>query len=145
MPDIDAPPGLFSSITMVKHAIHRLEEPRHFMRVKPVNRRVEVSLGSRLLATSTTALRILEVGRDVYGPVLYLPAKDIRCRLEKAPRTSHCPLKGDAVYFDLLDDTGDVIEAELAWSYPAPIAVAAALRGRIAFYADRVAITERPL
>lgn len=125
--------------------IHRPDDPHHFMRIKPVLRRVEIKRDGVLLASSCDALRLLEVGRDIYDPVLYLPSGDVRCRLVRASRTSHCPLKGDAVYFDLLDDEGAVIESEIAWSYQEPIALASEIRRRIAFYSSRVTIQESPL
>ena len=133
------------TITMVRDAIHNPREPRHFMRLKPVASRVRVLRAGRLLAETKNALRVLEVGKDIYDPVLYLPPADILCQLNETQTTSHCPLKGDAAYFSLMDENGAVEERDIAWSYPAPLAFARNLAGLIAFYGDRVALEESPL
>ena len=65
-------------------------------------------------------------------------------RLVRTDRSTHCPLKGDAEYFDLVIREGDVLATEIAWSYPEPPDFASALAGRIAFYADKVTIEESP-
>jgi len=129
----------------VAQRLYHPNKPHHFMRIKSVKRRIEVRREGVLLASSSDALRLLEVGRDIYDPVLYLPAVDVVCRLVRTRRTSHCPLKGDAAYFDLIDEADSVIEREIAWSYPDPISLAAEIKQRIAFYVSRVAIQESPL
>jgi uncharacterized protein (DUF427 family) len=133
-----------SALTLVATAIHRPGEPRHFMRLKPVDRRVRIRHGDTLLAETTDALRLLEVGKDLYDPAFYLPPAAITCRLVRTSRTSHCPLKGDAVYFDLVYEAGAVVLPEIAWSYPEPLAIAGELAGRIAFYPDHLIIEEGP-
>lgn len=130
-----------ADVTLSGQTIHNPGEPRHFMRLKPVERRVRVLRGGVVLAESDAGLRLLEVGRDFYDPTLYLPRADIRATLEQTEKSTHCPLKGDAVYFDLV--SGDsVLEPEIAWAYPAPFGFADALAGRIAFYPDKVTILE---
>ena len=132
--------------TMVRDAIHNPAEPRHFMRVKPVERRVVIWRDGEMLAETTEAVRVLEVGKDLYDPVLYLPPADVSPRLRRgdAP-SSHCPLKGDAIYFDLVDESGAVAVPTIAWSYPEPFDFSSALAGRIAFYAKLVTVEEAPL
>ena len=132
--------------TMVANAIHNPAEPRHFMRIKPAGRRVVIWRDGEMLAESIEAVRVLEVGKDLYDPVLYLPAADVTPRLRRnAEHSSHCPLKGDAVYFDLVDADGAVQVAKIAWSYPEPFGFASDLAGRIAFYARHVTVEEAPL
>ncbi|MGB1026497.1 MAG: hypothetical protein ACPGYL_08080, partial [Rhodospirillaceae bacterium] len=60
-------------ITLSTQTIHNPDEPRHFMRVKPVPRTVRVHRNGMTLAESQAALRVTEVGRDIYDPVFYLP------------------------------------------------------------------------
>ena len=132
-------------VTMVTGAAHNPSEPRHYMRVKPVNRKVRVLRGGTVLAETTAAVRLLEVGKDLYDPVLYLPRGDIRAGLRDAEGTTHCPLKGDAVYFDLTDGDGTVLADRIAWSYPQPFGFADEIAGLIAFYGDKVTIEESPL
>ena len=69
------------------------------MVLKPVERRVRIWFGDHLLAESTNALCLLEIGRKAHDPVFYIPAGDIVFDLEKIEKTTHCPLKGDASYY----------------------------------------------
>ena len=87
-------------ITLATATIHNPDEPRHFMRIKPVHSRVHIRLGDTVLADSCNAIRLLEVGRDFYDPMIYLPPQDIAVTLAPvAGRTSRCPLKGEASYW----------------------------------------------
>ncbi|WP_421723114.1 DUF427 domain-containing protein [Bauldia sp.] len=116
-------------------AIHNPDNPRHFMLVKPVPRRVQVFRGDTLLADTIEAIRVLEVGKTLYDPVLYIPAADIREALTPVDKTTHCPLKGDASYHA---HNGH----EIAWSYEAPFAFSAVLTAHRAFWPDKVRIVE---
>ena len=51
----------------------------------------------------------------------------------------------DAAYFDLLDGSGAVVQAKIAWTYPQPFDFASELNGLVAFYADQVTIEEAPI
>ena len=114
------------------------------MRIKPAGRLVRVQLGEHLLAEADRALRVMEIGRDLYDPVLYLPRDGLKVRTERTERSTHCPLKGDASYDDVLLPNGERL-AGLIWSYTQPLPFAQDLAGLVAFYGDRVAITEAPL
>ena len=131
--------------TLVTGAAHNPSEPRHFMRIKPVSRRVRVLRDGAVLADSTAAVRLLEVGKDLYDPVFYFPRNDVTGALKQIDHSTHCPLKGDATYFDLTGDDGAVVEEKIAWSYPTPLDFAADLSGLIAFYGDKVTVEESPL
>lgn len=126
-------------VPLVPDMIHRPEAPAHMMRVKPAGRRVTVRLGEDVLAVSDSALRVIEIGRDVYDPILYLPRADVSARLGEAARTTHCPLKGDTTYFDIAS------APEIAWSYTRPLPFADGLRDHVAFDPARVTIEEGPL
>ena len=139
MSEIDVP----GQVTLTTESIHNPDEPRHFMAIKPVPRRVRISFDGSVLAESDDALRVIEVGRRFYDPVLYLPRTDITANLSPAERRSFCPLKGHASYFDLRDDQGRTLVAEIAWSYRETFDFAAVLKDRIAFDASRVVIEER--
>lgn len=128
----------------IPEAIHDPGDERHFMRLKPVSGRVRILRDGEVLAASTRALRMLEVGRDVYDPVFYLPREDVFAPLSPSRRTSHCPLKGDAAYHHLLDSAGCIAVEDIAWSYPQPLPFALALAGRVAFYATHVLQEEAP-
>ncbi|MFV2002326.1 MAG: DUF427 domain-containing protein, partial [Paracoccaceae bacterium] len=117
----------------------------HFMRLKPVKRRVRVLRGGVVLAETDAALRLLEIGGDMYDPALYLPAAALRGKFSGSDKTTFCPLKGEAHYLSLLDGDGNLIEQDIAWSYPAPLGFAHQLAGLVSFYSDRVTIEEAPL
>ena len=129
-----------SEITMSTETIHNPAEPRHFMRVKSVKGRARIRLGDTVLAESGRALRVLEVGRDVYDPVIYFPPGDVTAELRERDKQTHCPLKGDCRYFD-----ADIPGAEeIAWSYRDTLDFAVILKDLIAFDAGRVTIEESP-
>jgi uncharacterized protein (DUF427 family) len=134
-----------AQVTLAHDTIHNPDEPRHFMRIKPVKTRVRVLLDGRVLAESQRALRVLEAGRDLYDPVLYFPASDVRAKLSPVDKRTFCPLKGHASYFDLVSDDGRVDVPEIAWSYRETFDFAAALKDLVAFDAARVAIEEHPV
>lgn len=116
-------------------AIRNPENPDHLMVIKPVSRRIRILAGDTLLADSTSAIRIMEVGRSVYDPVIYVPAADIRVDLEPVDKSTHCPIKGDASYRSLGGE-------EIAWTYEKPIPMAADLAGHFAFWPSKVRIVE---
>ncbi|GAB4352169.1 MAG: DUF427 domain-containing protein [Oricola sp.] len=121
---------------MARLTIHNPDNDAHFMRIKPVAAKVRIRRGDALLAESNSALRLLETGRDVYDPVIYVPEADVLGPLESvAEKSTHCPLKGDASYFAFGGE-------EIAWSYDRPLDIARQLHGHIAFYPDKVTIEE---
>ncbi|MGI9521677.1 MAG: DUF427 domain-containing protein [Hyphomicrobiaceae bacterium] len=125
-------------------AIRRPDAPGHFMVLKPIKRRIVIRLpdGTKL-AQSTRATRLLEAGKSLYDPVVYLPKQDVLVRLRKQEKSTHCPLKGEAQYYLL--ENAKKITSDLAWSYEAPIEFAQDIKGLIAFYADKVIIEEHPV
>jgi len=124
-------------ITLATNTIHNPSEPRHFMRFRPIAAEVVIRSGTIELARSTKAIRMLEVGRDVYDPVVYMPADSISDALQAVPgKTSHCPLKGDASYFALPG------QEPIAWAYQTTFEFANAIKDYVAFYAEYVRIEE---
>ncbi|MEZ5243780.1 MAG: DUF427 domain-containing protein [Acidimicrobiales bacterium] len=63
----------------------------------------------------------------------YFPIDSLDRRvLVDSDRSTHCPWKGDASYWDL--EVDGVRAADAAWYYPNPKAGAEAVAGRVAFY-----------
>ena len=125
------------NITRATETIHNPDDPRHFMRVKPIPGTVRIFCGGRVLAESNAALRVTEVAGDVLDPMIYFPSEDVRAALEAVEgKTTHCPLKGDASYFALEG------AQPIAWSYGAPFGFANQIAGYIAFYPDEVIVEE---
>ena len=129
-----------ADVTLVRNAIHNPAEPRHFMRVVPCARLAVATLAGHELARSRRALVVKEVAHDIYDPVIYFPRADVAmASLRQGTRTTHCPLKGDTVYFDALIE--GALTADVAWSYVDVIETAAVLRDLIAFDHRLVAVT----
>lgn len=128
-----------SDVTLVEDAIHNPNEPRHFMQLTHADGHRRATVNSVTIASSADALIVREVGRGVYDPVVYFLRSDVdMSKLRSIDKTTHCPLKGDTVYFDI--DLGDDRVVEAAWSYSATIEVAERLRDLIAFDSTKVTI-----
>jgi len=99
----------------------------------PDARRVRVALGERAIASTTSALRLLETA---HPPTFYLPRTDVDMTLlrRKAKVGSRCEWKGSATYFDVVVDERAI--DGVAWSYETPFGDYQALAGHIAFYAS---------
>lgn len=126
-------------VTLVQNAVHNPNEPRHFMRIVPAETSKIARHGDHTVADSTEALIVKEVGHDIYDPVVYFPRADVAMDLlVRTDKSTHCPLKGDTEYFDLV--IGDERHADAAWSYIEIIA-GSELQDLVAFNAAVVAVT----
>jgi uncharacterized protein (DUF427 family) len=135
----------YPEITRATQTIHNPADPRHFMRLKPVARKITIRLGGMQIASTGRALRLVEVSNDVYDPAFYIPMDDVTARLDPVPdRSTHCPLKGDAAYFSVngWQPAGD--SDYLAWSYATTFEFARELQGLVAFNPAHVSITDSP-
>jgi uncharacterized protein (DUF427 family) len=112
----------------------RIPGPDHPITIAPQPGRVRVLLGGVAVADTERALRLEEAA---YPAVLYIPRADIRAEsFVPSARTSHCPYKGDASYYDLVVE--GTRRPDAVWSYEAPYPAVAAIAGHVAFYPDRV-------
>ena len=108
--------------------------PTKQITIAPTPGRVRVNFAGVTIADTTAALTLRETP---YGPVQYIPRKDVRLDLcQRTGHASHCPWKGDASYYNVT--VGERIAANAIWSYEAPIEAVAAISGYLAFYPDRV-------
>jgi len=105
------------------------------MVVRPIKRTVRVYVGDTLIARTQNAIRVMEMGKSLYDPAIYVPASDLVVTLEPIDKSTHCPLKGDASYVSLAGE-------EIAWTYDRPLDVSKQLAGHFAFWPDKVRITE---
>lgn len=122
-------------VSPVEGAIRNPDNPHHFMVLKPVKHSVKIFLGDNILASTQNAIRVIEIGRKAYDPVLYVPTKDVVVSLKTLERNSFCPLKGEATYFGYEGE-------EIAWSYSQPLAFAKELREYHAFWSSKTWIEE---
>jgi uncharacterized protein (DUF427 family) len=71
--------------------------------------------------------------------------EDVTAKLHPEPdRTTHCPLKGDAVYFSVDGWKPADGSDYLAWSYATTFDFARELQGLVAFNPAHVSVTESP-
>lgn len=127
------------SATTIDHpafrdAIRNPTNADHLMVLQPIDRPVEIQLAGRTIARTTQAVRLVEIGRGVYPPRVYLPLADISVALQILDKSTHCPLKGDAVYHA-------VDGVEVGWSYKT-LDFAAAIDGLISFDGPTIRIIE---
>ena len=109
-------------------------DAKHPITISAEPGRVTVVVAGQIVAETGAALRLVEAN---YPPVLYIPRADIRSPFfAPSARSSHCPYKGDARYFDLV--VGDVRRPDAVWSYETPFPAVAAIAGHVAFYPDKV-------
>ena len=66
-----------------------------------------------------------------YPARAYVPRADIGAALTLNGKTTHCPFKGDTVYFDVAIG-GETLE-NAAWSYETPFDEMASIAGLVAF------------
>ena len=127
-------------ITLVTEAIHNPNEPRHFMRVTPSAAERTASVGSTAIARSSDALIVKEVGYDIYDHVTYFPRADVNMdALVGIDKSTHCPLKGNTEYFDIVVDGERITDA--AWSYVDTIEEATQLHSFVTFDTSKVNVS----
>ena len=103
----------------------------HRIMAKPAGVRVRVTFKGEIIADSRDAIALEE---SKYPPVYYLPRKDVKMqRLARTTHSTHCPFKGDASYFSLVNGPENAV-----WSYEQPYDEMAAIKDLLAFYPDRV-------
>jgi uncharacterized protein (DUF427 family) len=95
------------------------------IKLHPVSQRVQVHVDGKLLADSIQVLELREIG---YPPRHYFPREDVRMDLlTTSETTTHCPFKGNTVYFSLGDNK------DIAWSYEQTTEGMEAIAGKVAF------------
>ena len=103
-------------------------------RVEPCGDLVVVEHAGHTVASTTSAMRVLETSQ---APAFYLPPGDVDLTLLRPSRTvTVCEWKGAANYWDLV--IGDVVVHDVAWSYADPRPAFAAITDHLAFYPQRV-------
>jgi uncharacterized protein (DUF427 family) len=102
--------------------------------ILPSSRHIRIEVDGVTVAESTSARLLFETGlRTRY----YLPKTHVRMDLLVATETaSHCPYKGEAEWWSVR--AGEVLHADLAWSYPTPLPESQKIAGLVAFYDEKV-------
>lgn len=111
--------------------------PDHPITVGPEPGRVTVRWAGRVIADSTSALRLAEAS---YPAVHYVPRADVDpAVLTESSHTTYCPYKGTASYHGLRQADGTEV-ADKVWFYPQPHDAVASIADHVAFYPDVVDI-----
>ncbi|MFT4560918.1 MAG: hypothetical protein ACI9BW_000656 [Gammaproteobacteria bacterium] len=127
-------------ITLIKGAIHRPDEPRHFMEYSYPGARYVATVNNEVIGDSAAVLKLSEVGYHIYEPVIYIPLADLNMTLLRpSAKTSHCPLKGDTNYYDFVSDELSI--ESVGWCYSAPLDFAKTLADYAAFDGRIVTLT----
>jgi uncharacterized protein (DUF427 family) len=89
-----------------------------------------VRSGGAVLGESGNAL---ELSEGDYAPVIYFPRGDIAmAMLDRSDKTTHCPHKGDANYYSIVNKSS--VTENAVWTYEAPLEAVAAIKDHLAFY-----------
>lgn len=98
-----------------------------------------VRSGGAVLGETKNAL---ELSEGDMKPVIYFPREDIAmAMLDRSDKTTHCPHKGDASYFHIVNRSATLENA--VWSYEDPLEDVAAIKDHLAFYAgDKVTLEQ---
>jgi uncharacterized protein (DUF427 family) len=104
-------------------------DPYHRIDVRRTSRHVRVSIGGRVVAESASALVLFETALP---PRWYFAREDLREELEASDHRTVCAYKGEATHFDVAG------EDAVAWTYEDPLHDALPVKGRVAFYNERV-------
>ena len=113
--------------------------PDHPITIEPNPARVVVSVAGRVIADTQNALTLREAS---YPGVQYIPRKDVdMSQLVRTEHLTYCPYKGDCSYYSLAAIGERGVNA--VWTYETPYEAVAAIEGHLAFYPDRVELTEQ--
>jgi len=112
----------------------KIPGPDHPITISPAKGEVRVTVAGSIVAQSTRALLLEEIG---YPTVYYLPRNDADMSL--LVRTTHytyCPYKGDCTYYNI--PIGGAKSEFAVWTYEKPYESVASIREHLAFYPSRV-------
>ncbi|MHA6263913.1 DUF427 domain-containing protein [Arenibacterium sp. CAU 1754] len=100
------------------------------IKIRKASGKWSVRSGGAVLGESTNAL---ELSEGDYPPVIYFPREDIAMAfLDRSDKVTHCPHKGDATHYSIVNKSGTLIDA--VWSYEDPKDDVAKIKGCMAFY-----------
>ena len=104
---------------------------RSHIATRRADKRVRVMVNGQAIADSRGAIELKEGN---YPVAYYLPRRDVRMeRLERTSHATHCPLKGDASYYSIVNGPANAV-----WSYEHPYDEMLDIKDLLAFYPDKV-------
>lgn len=118
---------------MGKSPGHR-QFPDHRVIEQQMGQPTKVVVDGELIAASIDVIRVVE---DRCPVRYYFPRADVSMRhLEATATTTSCPFKGEANYYTL--KVGKKRWADVVWSYEHPYDEHRNLRGRLAFFEEKI-------
>ena len=100
-------------------------------------RPLKISLKNTVLATAPTSLHLYETSLPAR---FYIPLTSIDPSVLKPSKTrSQCPYKGEAEYYSVVLEDGEIVE-DIVWFYRTPTIECAAIAGLCCFYNEKVDI-----
>ncbi|MEX3958331.1 DUF427 domain-containing protein [Trinickia sp. EG282A] len=119
----------------------KIPGPDHPISIERNPSRVIVTVAGKVIADTKDALTLREAN---YPPVFYIPRQDVdMSSLQRTDHTTYCPYKGDCSYFSI--PSGGERAVNAVWTYEHAYEAVSEIRGRLAFYPDRVdSIEEQP-
>jgi uncharacterized protein (DUF427 family) len=116
----------------------RIPGPEHPITLSPNPARIVVRAADRTIADTRAALTLQEAS---YPAVQYIPREDVDMTLlARSEHTTYCPYKGDCRYFSIPSAGQRGVDA--VWTYEEPYAAVSQIREYLAFYPDRVQLSE---
>jgi uncharacterized protein (DUF427 family) len=113
--------------------------PYHRVDCVPTARRLRVVVGGEVLVDTTDTIGVFE---SSLPPRLYVAREHVRTELlTPSTKEYRCVYKGVASFFDAR--VGDVVAADLAWSYDDPTPECASIRGLLGFEPSRAEVLEK--
>ncbi len=116
----------------------KIPGPDHPIAIEGNTSHVVVTYHGEVIADTHKALRLREAN---YPGVLYIPRADVAmAKLTRSEQKTYCPYKGECSYYSL--PAGDARAVNAVWTYETPYESVSEIREHLAFYPDRVEITE---
>jgi len=110
-------------------------DPYKRIDVRQSSRHVRIEVDGLELANTTKPRLLFETGLPTRT---YIPKGDVRFEhLSRSPKTTGCPYKGEANYYDVIESPTKKQEA-LAWEYRVAFPEASDIKGFIAFWDEKV-------
>jgi uncharacterized protein (DUF427 family) len=117
----------------------KIPGPDHPISIQRNPARVVVSVAGRVVADTRKALTLREAD---YPPVQYIPRENVDfSQLERTDHATYCPYKGECSYYSV--PAGGAKSVNAVWSYEDPFPAVVQIKGRVAFYPDRVGEMEQ--
>jgi uncharacterized protein (DUF427 family) len=111
-------------------------DPYHRVDILRSDRHIRISRDGELLAESHRPVGLFETNLP---PRWYLPREDVVAPLEPTDTVTRCPYKGQAAYYSVRLDGGEVAK-DLIWYYPEPIQESSKIEGLLCFFNEQVDI-----